>query len=42
MFHEGLSVEEDCGLSVLQELIAGYDCGAIVIVICFYNVVSSL
>jgi nitrate reductase gamma subunit len=41
MFHEGFSVEEGCGLSLLQAHISYCDFGVIIVVICFCNTVSS-
>jgi len=37
MFHEGFSVEEGCGLSLLQTHISYYDLGVIILVLCFCN-----
>lgn len=41
MFLEGFSVEEGCGLSLLQAHISYYDLGVVILVLCFCNVVSS-
>jgi len=41
MFHKGFSVEEGCGLSLLQAHTSYHDLGVIILVICSCNIVSS-